>query len=83
MTPDDVMTATTVTLAALITLAIAAGVLILIIRARREVRAAERSARYRLRAPHSHVTPLPSAAARVRPTVPLRALSGRSSGDGI
>jgi hypothetical protein len=77
MTPDTALTATTITLAALITLAIAAGVLILIVRARHEIRAAERSARYRLAAAQSHSTPLAATAGHVRPTVPLRALSGQ------
>jgi hypothetical protein len=79
MTPNAVLTGTTITLAAVITLAIAAGVLILIIRARREIRAAERSARYRLAAAQSHAPALATAAARVRPSAPLRALSGRSA----
>jgi hypothetical protein len=76
MTPGDVMTATTITLAAMITLAIAAGVLILIVRARREIRAAERAARYRLRAPQSHGAALAATAVQVRPTA-LRPLSGQ------
>jgi hypothetical protein len=83
MTPDTALTATMITLAALITLAIAAGVLILLIQARRAVKAAERSARYPLRAPESHGAALATSAAHIRPTVPLRALTGRSSGDGI